>query len=413
MGRLQPDFLSYRPPVHRFSPAEIGPEGRYDPFTDCAVTADGNPAIPPSTDEVEISRWELAQGDGSPTVHVDIPLDTDGRGIGSAEHGELTPATVVAGEAKCLVTTRALRFTAYSGKLLDKVKGSRTVLAFTVPLSVITSVDPGRSTAFYAATWLTIHLDEWDAVISVMKAERAGARFESGILATNKTKDFAAQIDAARVRFAPGDGTAKPPAPPPTVASRGVHIPATAPNPEGRADAPPPAGHAPRDHAAQRWDESIAEPTDDDPILEVIASLGADPTAIRQAIAYRDFAASGAVEFAETRSSLVRALPDHARLNPGARNVMGGQPVRGGLVLCTDDALLWTSSFATGTDGVVIEEEVTTRTMGFDAILGARVADARKGLVDVWLDDGYTLTFRVGSADAGQLAEYIERASSA
>jgi hypothetical protein len=62
------------------------------------------------------------------------------------------------------------------------------------------SVDPGRSSAFRTSSWLKIELADLGTTISVMKAEKANENFATGVLSTNKSKEFAAQIEEARRR---------------------------------------------------------------------------------------------------------------------------------------------------------------------------------------------------------------------
>jgi hypothetical protein len=200
---MSADFAGYRPVMFCFSPLKVGPNGTHHAASDSAFTSKGNPALPSSSDEVEIGRWELTSGDPKqPCAIVDMLLDAQGRGPGNPEHGELTLATVFAGDARCLVTNKALRFTGYAGSILNFGKaGPQAVLAFTVPLSAIARVDAGQSNAFYTGKPLNIHLGEWGSVVAVVKAAKANDKFRSGVFATSKNKEFAAQIESARGRI--------------------------------------------------------------------------------------------------------------------------------------------------------------------------------------------------------------------
>jgi hypothetical protein len=197
---MSADFAGYRPVMYCYDPSKVGANGMYDPSSDSAFTSQGNPAIPSSSDEMQIGRWELTTGDPKQSCTiVDMLLDDQGRGPGNPEHGQLTFATAFAGDARCLVTNKALRFTGYAGRILNFGKaGAHAVLAFTVPFSAITSVDVGRSNAFYTGKPLNIHLGEWGSVVAVVKAARANDKFRSGVFATSKNKEFVAQIESAR-----------------------------------------------------------------------------------------------------------------------------------------------------------------------------------------------------------------------
>jgi hypothetical protein len=197
---MSADFAGYRPVVWCYDPAKVGRGGAYHGASDSAFTADGNPLIPDSSDEVEIGRWELTSGDPKqPCAFVDMMLDPEGRGPGNPERGEPSLATVFAGDARCLVTDKALRFTGYSGRIVGfGTAGKRAMLAFAVPLITITEVDAGSSNAFQTGKPVNIHLGEWGTVIAVVKAAKANAKFRSGVFATAKNKDFVAQIESAR-----------------------------------------------------------------------------------------------------------------------------------------------------------------------------------------------------------------------
>jgi hypothetical protein len=137
-----------------------------------------------------------------PCAFVDMLLDADGRGPGNPEHGELTLATVFAGDARCLVTNKTLRFTGYAGRIINfGDAGRNAVLAFTVPLFAVTEVDAGRSNAFHTGKPLNIHLGDWGTVVAVVKAAKANAKFQSGVFATAKNKEFVAQVQTALRSF--------------------------------------------------------------------------------------------------------------------------------------------------------------------------------------------------------------------
>lgn len=193
------DLASLRPTMRSFDPTKVGAEGWYDDLTDCAVTRDVMPLVPDGAEERVIGRWDLSQGDKSPVFWLDLPMDEEARGVGNTEHGVLEVRTAVAAEARCLVTDRALRIACYRGQSVGPGKLSKTaVVMLKVPLSQISHVDPGKSNAFSTGAPVKVVLGEWEAVISVKKAARANDKFSSGIFATAKNNEFAAEVDAAR-----------------------------------------------------------------------------------------------------------------------------------------------------------------------------------------------------------------------
>ena len=193
------DLASLRPVLRSFDPTKIGANGWYDDRTDCAVTRDVLPLVPDGAEERIIGRWHLSQGDKSSVLWLDLPMDEEARGVGSAEHGVLDVRTAVAAEARCLVTDQALRIACYSGQSVGPGRlGKTAAVMFKVPLSEISRVDPGKSNAFSTGSPMTMVLGNWEAVISVKKAAKANDKFASGVFATAKNKEFAAEVDSAR-----------------------------------------------------------------------------------------------------------------------------------------------------------------------------------------------------------------------
>jgi hypothetical protein len=193
------DLASLRPIMRSFDPTKIGAGGWYDDLTGCAVSRNVLPLVPEGAAERVIGRWDLSQGDKSPVFWLDLPMDEEARGVGSAEHGTLEVRTAIAAEARCLVTDRCLRIACYSGQSVGPGKlGKTAAVMLKVPLSEISNIDPGKSNAFSTGSPMTIVLGDWNAVISVKKAARANDKFSSGIFATAKNKEFAAEVDAAR-----------------------------------------------------------------------------------------------------------------------------------------------------------------------------------------------------------------------
>jgi hypothetical protein len=100
------------------------------------------------------------------------------------------------------------------------------------------------------------------------------------------------------------------------------------------------------------------------------------------------------------------------RMNPAATHVSGtGTPLltapRRELVVCTQVALSWTASRVRSDR----QDVVTLYSAAFRDIVGAAVRHRRKGIVEVWLDDGATLSFRVTPEAADALQAHVDQAA--
>ncbi len=149
----------------------------------------------------------------------------------------------------------------------------------------------------------------------------------------------------------------------------------------------------------------------DNPIVEVVASTVVSGSRISVCAPYSAVAASGHYGFREIHRSFMRiapangasaALPFISGLGPMARTEF---------VLCVADAMLWTTWRIAPEDFAWEQVTVTAYSLAFADILGSQVTSARKGTVDVWIDDGPTLTFRTAPDDAEALSTYIDAAA--
>jgi hypothetical protein len=93
-------------------------------------------------------------------------------------------------------------------------------------------------------------------------------------------------------------------------------------------------------------------------------------------------------------------------------NQQNRPPGRRQLVLCTDDALLWTRSLPRVTDGYITGDDVRLLSVPLRILLGATVHDKRKGIVEAWIDDGPTLSIHVDKDEAAALCACIEAGAS-
>jgi catechol 2,3-dioxygenase-like lactoylglutathione lyase family enzyme len=147
----------------------------------------------------------------------------------------------------------------------------------------------------------------------------------------------------------------------------------------------------------------------DNPAVEVLAELLPADAEIGLCLTCREFASSDRHPFAQTTG----VFPDVASfyMNQSVAEVSGGQSLlkapRRELVVCTQDALCWTASRVRSDR----EDSVTLYSVPFGDILGASVRHRRRGVVEVWIDDGPTLSFRVGPDTADALKTRIDRAA--
>jgi hypothetical protein len=93
----------------------------------------------------------------------------------------------------------------------------------------------------------------------------------------------------------------------------------------------------------------------------------------------------------------------HDRRYPESYTLVKGP--RRDLVVCTQDAVCWTQSQARS-EG---EDNVTLYSVPFTDVLGATVRRRHKGVVDVYLDEGPTLSFRVEREVADALQAQVDQ----
>ncbi len=136
--------------------------------------------------------------------------------------------------------------------------------------------------------------------------------------------------------------------------------------------------------------------TAENPAVEVLAELLPPAAEISLCVTYHNISFSGQYTFAESAGQFPRR---------------GGSPARDssprGFVVCTKDALCWTASHALSDR----YDRVTLYSVPFQDILGATVRHHRKGTVEVWIEDGPTLSFRVEPNTADALQAGVDRAA--
>ena len=150
--------------------------------------------------------------------------------------------------------------------------------------------------------------------------------------------------------------------------------------------------------------------TPDNPAVEVLGELLPPDPELGLCLTCHGFSSSAPYPFAETTG----VFPNRGsfRMNPALAEVSpNGPPLltapRRELVVCTQVALSWTAS-RLDSDG---QDVVTLYSAPFRDILGATVRHRRKGVVEVWVEDGPTLSFRVTREAADALQAHIDQAA--
>jgi hypothetical protein len=77
------------------------------------------------------------------------------------------------------------------------------------------------------------------------------------------------------------------------------------------------------------------------------------------------------------------------------------------LVVCTQAALSWTASRVRSDR----QDVVTLYSAQFRDLIGATVRHRPKGVVEVWVEDGPTLSFRVAPEAADALQAHVDQAA--
>jgi hypothetical protein len=146
----------------------------------------------------------------------------------------------------------------------------------------------------------------------------------------------------------------------------------------------------------------------DDPTVDVLASMISRGDRISLCFGYDSFSTSGQYGFREMHRSVPRIAGTLGSASLSSIPTSVSPVVRGEAILCTDDSLIWTTRRVAPVDPVWEEVSVTAYAVALVDILGSRVTGRRKREVQVWIDDGPTLTFRTGRSDAEILSAYVD-----
>jgi hypothetical protein len=150
--------------------------------------------------------------------------------------------------------------------------------------------------------------------------------------------------------------------------------------------------------------------TSENPAVQVLSELVPPDAELGLCLTCHGFSSSAPYPFAETtgvfpnRGSF-RMNPAVAHLSPNPAQLLTAP--RRELVVCTQVALSWTAS-RVRSDG---QDVVTLYSAQFRDIVGATVRHRRKGVVEVWVEDGPTLSFRVAPEAADALQAHVDQAA--
>ena len=149
--------------------------------------------------------------------------------------------------------------------------------------------------------------------------------------------------------------------------------------------------------------------TPNNPAVQVLSELLPPDAELGLCLTCHGFSSSARYPFAETTG----VFPNRGsfRMNPALAEVspLSGPPLltapRRELVVCTQVALSWSASHARSDR----QDVVTLNSVQFRDIVGASVRHRRKGVVEVWVTDGSTLSFRVTREAADALQAHVDQ----
>jgi hypothetical protein len=156
---------------------------------------------------------------------------------------------------------------------------------------------------------------------------------------------------------------------------------------------------------------TVDRATPENPAVQVLSELLPPDAELGLCLTCHGFSSSAPYRFAETTG--VFPAMGSFRMNPVAADVSPhGAPLltapRRELVVCTQVALEWTASRVRSDR----QDVVTLYSAQFRDVLGANVRHRRKGVVEVWIEDGPTLSFRVTPEAADALQAHVDQAAS-
>ena len=150
--------------------------------------------------------------------------------------------------------------------------------------------------------------------------------------------------------------------------------------------------------------------TPDNPAVQVLSELLPPDAQLSLCLTCRGFSSNAPYPFAETTGIFPNV--GSFRMNPALAEVSPhGAPLltapRRELVVCTQVALSWTASQVRSDR----QDVVTLYSAQFRDIVGATVRHRRKGVVEVWVENGPELSFRVTPEAADALQAHVDHAA--
>ena len=150
--------------------------------------------------------------------------------------------------------------------------------------------------------------------------------------------------------------------------------------------------------------------TPENPAVQVLSELLPPDAELGLCLTCHGFSSSAPYPFAETtgifpNAGSFRMNPAVAHLSPNPAPLLTAP--RRELVVCTQVTLSWTASRVHSDR----QDVVTLYSAQFRDIVGATVRHRRKGVVEVWVVDGPTLSFRVTPEGADALQAHVDQAA--
>lgn len=146
----------------------------------------------------------------------------------------------------------------------------------------------------------------------------------------------------------------------------------------------------------------------EDPTVDVLTSLIPRGALIALCVGYATFSSSDQYGFREMHRSAMRIAGVAGSSSLPSISAGAGPLERGEVILCTADSLFWTVRRVAPADPSWVRVSVTAFALDLVDVLGSRVTNRRKGEVQVWIDEGPTLTFCTGRSDAEGLSAYVD-----
>jgi hypothetical protein len=151
--------------------------------------------------------------------------------------------------------------------------------------------------------------------------------------------------------------------------------------------------------------------------VQVLSALLAPEDTIELCLTCHRITSTGPYPFAHTTGLFARPDPDTTLPSDDVgwipSSIRNYPAERSDIVLCTQTALMWTRSQRRTDNNGDICDEVNLYAVPFRDILGATVHSPRKGIVEVWIDEGPNLSIRTSRHEAISLSSHIDARATA